>query len=411
VSRVSRLGVLSERQFRRYFVGQATSYLGDGLLPVAVSFAVLDLTGSASDLGLVLAARMVPVVLFLLIGGVWADRLPRHLVMLASDIGRGAVQGLLALLLLTGSAELWHLLVLQAVYGVAEAFMRPAATGLLPTIVSGERLQQANALMSASVNTAYIVGPATAGVLVAVAGSGTAIAIDAGTFAVSTAFLALLRIPAAGERAARLPFLNDLRDGWQVFRSQTWLWATVAGFSFYLLVVTSPLMVLGPVVADRELGGAGAWGAIAAAIGLGALAGSMAAVRIKPARPILTVSVLLAGPAFTAIALALGLPTPLIAVLGFAAGATEGFLEVVWLTALQERIPAAALSRVSSYDTLGSFVFMPVGFALAGPVSDAAGLSTTLLGMAGYAVATALSLALLPAVRSVRRPDARAAPA
>ena len=408
---MSRLGVLSDRQFRRYFVGQATSYLGDGLLPVAVSFAVLDLTGSASDLGFVLAARMVPVVLFLLVGGVWADRLPRHLVMLASDIGRGVVQGLLAVLLLTGSAELWHLLVLQALYGVAEAFMRPAATGLLPTIVSGERLQQANALMSASVNTAYIVGPAIAGVLVAVAGSGTAIAIDAGTFAFSTAFLALLRIPAAGERAARLPFLDDLRDGWQVFRSQTWLWATVAGFSFYLLVVTSPLMVLGPVVADRELGGAGAWGAIAAAIGLGALAGSMAAARIRPARPILTVSVLLAGPALTAIALALGLPTLVIAVLGFAAGATEGFLEVVWLTALQERIPAAALSRVSSYDTLGSFVFMPVGFALAGPVSDAAGLSATLLGMAGCAVATALSLAMLPAVRSVRRLDPRAASA
>jgi MFS family permease len=408
VGRVPTLGVLSESQFRRYFVGQTTSYLGDGLLPVAISFAVLDLTGSASDLGLVLAARMVPVVLFLLVGGVWADRLPRHLVMLGSDIGRGVVQGLLAVLLLTGSAALWHLLVLQALYGIAEAFMRPAASGLLPTIVPGERLQQANGLMSASVNTAYIVGPAIAGVLVAAAGSGTAIAIDAGTFAVSTASLALLRIPATAERAARLPFVTDLREGWHEFRSRTWLWATVAGFSFYLLAVISPLMVLGPVVADRELGGAGAWGAIAAAIGLGALAGSVAAVRIRPARPILTVCVLLAGPAFTAIALALELPTAVIAVLGLVAGATEGFLEVIWLTALQERIPAAALSRVSSYDTLGSFVFMPVGFALSGPVADAAGLTATLLGMAGCAVATALVLAMLPAVRAVRRPEPHA---
>jgi len=216
---------------------------------------------------------MVPVVLFLLVGGVWADRLPRHLVMLGSDIGRGVVQALLAVLLLTGRAELWHLLVLQALYGVAEAFMRPAATGLLPTIVQGERLQRANALMAASVNTAYIVGPAIAGVLVAAAGAGTAIAIDAGTFAVSTASLALLRVPAAAERAARLPFLADLREGWREFVSRTWLWATVAGSSLYLLAVIAPLMVLGPVVADRELGGAGAWGAIAAAIGLGTLAG------------------------------------------------------------------------------------------------------------------------------------------
>ena len=397
------LGVLSEAQFRRYFVGQFTSYLGDGLLPVAVSFAVLDLTGSASDLGLVLAARMVPVVAFLLVGGVWADRLPRHLVMLGSDVGRGIVQGLLAVLLLTGSAELWHLVVLQALYGLAEAFMRPAASGLLPTIVGSGRLQQANALMSASVNTAYIVGPAIAGVLVAAAGSGTAIAVDAGTFAVSTASLALLRVPPAADRAARLPFLTDLREGWHEFRSRTWLWATVAGFSSYLLAVISPLMVLGPVVADRELGGADAWGAIAAAIGLGTLAGSVSAGRVAPARPVFTVALLLAGPAFTAVALALVLPTPLIAVLGFAAGATEGFSEVVWITALQERIPAAALSRVSSYDTLGSFVFMPVGFALAGPVADAAGLHATLLGMAGCAVAIALVLATRPAVRGVRR--------
>jgi hypothetical protein len=162
-------------------------------------------------------------------------------------------------------------------------------------------------------------------------------------------------------------------------------------------------MVLGPVVADRELGGAGAWGAIAAAIGLGALMGSMAAVRIRPARPIFTVCLLLAGPALTATALALALPAPVIAVLGFVAGATEGFLEVVWLTALQERIPQESLSRVSSYDTLGSFVFMPIGFALAGPVADAAGVSATLLGMAVCAVATALVLASLPAVREVRR--------
>ena len=396
-------GLFSEPQFRRYFVGQFTSYLGDGLLPVAVSFAVLDLTGSASDLGLVLAARMVPVVLFLLVGGVWADRLPRHLVMLGSDIGRGGVQALLAVLLLTGRAELWHLLVLQALYGVAEAFMRPAATGLLPTIVQGERLQRANALMAASVNTAYIVGPAIAGVLVAAAGAGTAIAIDAGTFAVSTASLALLRVPAAAERAARLPFLADLREGWREFVSRTWLWATVAGSSLYLLAVIAPLMVLGPVVADRELGGAGAWGAIAAAIGLGTLAGSVAAGRVRPARPILVVAVLLAGPAFTAVALALVLPVPAIAVLGFVAGATEGFMEVVWITALQERIPVAALSRVSSYDTLGSFVFMPVGFALAGPVAAVAGTGPTLLGMAGCAVAVALVLAALPAVRDVGR--------
>ena len=392
-------GALGERQFRRYFVGQTTSYLGDGLLPVAISFAVLDLTGSASDLGLVLAARMVPVVLFLLVGGVWADRLPRHLVMLASDIVRGAVQALLAVLLLTGTAELWHLLVLQALYGVGEAFMRPASTGLLPSIVSAERLQQANALLAASVNSAYIVGPAVAGVIVAAAGAGTAIAIDAASFAASTVSLALLHVPRAVERAQRLPFLDDLRAGWREFASRTWLWASVAVASLVLLVVVAPLMVLGPVVADRELGGAKAWGAIAAATGIGALTGSLVAARVRPRRPILAFAVLLTGDALLALALALTFPVAVIAVLGFVAGSMEGFAEVVWITALQRRIPPAALSRVSAYDTLGSFVFMPVGFAVAGPVADAVGLEAALAGIAVCAVVLPLALVAVPGVR------------
>jgi predicted MFS family arabinose efflux permease len=390
---------LGERQFRRYFVGQTTSYLGDGLLPVAISFAVLDLTGSASDLGLVLAARMVPVVLFLLVGGVWADRLPRHLVMLASDVVRGAVQALLAVLLLTGTAELWHLLVLQALYGVGEAFMRPASTGLLPSIVGAERLQQANSLLAASVNSAYIVGPAVAGVIVAAAGAGTAIAIDAATFAASTVSLALLRVPPEAKRAERLPFLDDLRAGWREFASRTWLWASVAVASLVLLSVVAPLMVLGPVVADRELGGAKAWGAIAAATGIGALTGSLVAARLRPRRPILAFAVLLTGDALLALALALTFPVPVIAVLGFVAGSMEGFAEVVWISALQRRIPPAALSRVSAYDTLGSFVFMPVGFAVAGPVADAVGLEAALAGIAVCAVVLPLSLVAVPGVR------------
>ena len=338
-----------------------------------------------------------------LIGGTLSDRIARNHVMVASSLLSGASQGTLAALQLTHHAELWHMVAISAVNGTSSAFFFPASSGIIPQTVPAAVIQQANALLRLAINSSIVVGAALGGAIVAAAGPGWAIAIDAATFAVSTASLALLRIPPAAGHAARLPFWDDLRAGWREFRARTWLWATVAGSSFYLLAVVSPLMVLGPVVADRELGGADAWGAIAAAIGLGALTGSVVAVRVRPARPIFVVCVLLAGPALTAAALALALPTPAIALLGFAAGATEGFLEVVWMTALQERIPAAALSRVSSYDTLGSFVFMPVGFALAGPVADAAGLSATLFGMAGCAVATALVLATLPAVRAVRR--------
>ena len=162
----SRLGPLAEPQFRLLYAGQAVSLLGDALVPVALAFAVLDLTGSATDLGLVLAAQILPLALFLLAGGVWADRLPRQLVMLASDLVRCAVQAVLAALLLSGRAQLWELIVTAAIYGVAEAFFRPASTGLIPATVSPGRLQQANALLGMTTNGAWILGPALAGILV-----------------------------------------------------------------------------------------------------------------------------------------------------------------------------------------------------------------------------------------------------
>jgi MFS family permease len=405
---VTRVGVLGERQFRRYFLGQTTSWLGDGLLPVAISFAVLDLTGSATDLGLVLAARMVPVVAFLLVGGVWADRLPRQLVMIASDLVRGSTQALLAVLLLTETAELWHLLVLQGVYGVGEAFWRPASTALLPSIVSSERLQQANALMAISVNGAYTVGPAVAGILVAAVGSGAAIAIDAVTFGVSTVALLLLRVPALERPAEATTFLADLREGWREFVSRRWLWVVVSYSALFLLFVTTPFMVLGPVVADRELGGADDWGFIAAAIGVGVIVGSGSAARLNPARP-LFVGVLALGLGCALFAFVLGLPasTAAIAVAGFLCGITEGLIEVLWITALQQRVTPTALARVSAYDTVGSFVLMPVGFALAGPAADAFGTAEVLFACAGFAVVSSVFVATLPSVRGFRRLDER----
>ena len=402
---MSRLGVLSERQFRRYFAGQATSWLGDGLLPVAVSFAVLDLTGSASDLGLVLAVRMIPLVGFLLVGGVWADRLPRQWVMIGSDVVRGATQAILAALLLTGSAELWHLLALQAVYGAAEAFWRPASIALLPSVVSGPRLQQANALLAVTVNGFYTVGPAVAGLLVATAGSGTAIALDAATFAVSTVALLTLRVPRLVAQAEKTTFYTELREGWREFVSRSWLWVVVGWMSLFLLMVVAPLHVLGPVVADRHLGGAGDWGLIAAAEGLGVITGSAIAARLRFARPMFLAVVLGVGPGLFAIALAFTLPVLAIAAVGLVAGATHGIFEVVWITALQQRVTPAALARVSAYDALGSFLFMPIGFALAGPAAESFGTREVLLGVGAFAVVSSLFVAILPAVRGFRRLD------
>lgn len=397
-----RLGVLADRQFRRYFLGQTTSWLGDGLLPVAISFAVLDLTGSASDLGLVLAVRIVPVVVFILVGGVWADRLPRQWVMIGSDVVRGATQALLAALLLTGSAELWHLLVLQALYGTAEAFWRPASTALLPSIVPDERLQQANSLLAVAVNGSYTVGPAVAGLLVATAGAGFAIAVDAATFAVSTAALLTLHVPPLQRPAEKPSFVTELREGWQEVVARTWLWVVISWASVFLMLVIAPLMVLGPVVADDELGGAADWGLIAASSGIGVVVGSLAAGRLRPERPMFVAVILSSLSALFAVSLGLALPVVVIAAAAFLEGLGHGMFEVIWITALQQRVTPAALARVSAYDALGSFVFMPIGLAIAGPAADALGTQEALIGVAAFAVVSSVLVAFLPAVRGFR---------
>ena len=209
------LGALEERNFRLLWLGQTGSTVGDGLTFVAIAFAVLGIGGSATDIGIVFAAYSLPNVVFLLAGGVWADRLPRNLVMLSSDAVRAAVQAWLAFLLFTGSAEVWHIIVVAAIHGTAAAFFVPASTGLIPQTVSAGRLQDANALMAISRGAAFVIGPAVSGLLIALSGPGLVFAIDAATYVLSMATLALLRIRRAVSTAARASFLSELAHGWR----------------------------------------------------------------------------------------------------------------------------------------------------------------------------------------------------
>src|SRR5215218_5451353 len=285
-------GALRERRFRLLWLGQATSTLGDGLVPVALAFAVIQtLDGSPTDLGIVLAAQTLPLVVFVLAGGVWADRLPRQMVMLVSDVIRCVVQATIAVLLLSGHAELWHLVVLAAIYGTAQAFFQPAATGLVPATISPERLQQANALLGLSRSLAFVVGPAVAGVIAAVTNPGIVFVVDAATFAVSATSLALLRLSRARREGERHSFLADLKGGWHELVTHTWLWVIVAWAATFLGVVVAPFMTLGPVVAKESLGGAAAWGIIAAGWGAGSLGGGLLALRWRPARPMLVCTI------------------------------------------------------------------------------------------------------------------------
>jgi uncharacterized membrane protein len=395
---------LRERQFRLLFTGQIVSLLGDAITGVALAFAVLDLTGSATDLGYVFAAKTIPLVGFLLVGGVFADRLPRRAVMLAADVARLGSQGSVAVLILTHHARIWEIVVLQAISGTASAFFNPASTGLTPMTVSPERLQQANALRGLSMASTGIIGSVISGALVAGVGPGWALALDAASFGVSAFFLAQLRLPAH----VTLPpqsFLSDLREGWREFSSRTWVWVIVVAASIGNMM-TSVLVVLGAVVAKESLGGAGAWAGILAALGAGSMIGGLMALRIRVRHPLFFGSSLLAFLPIPLALLALRAPVVVIGAGALLAGVGNMVFNSLWETSLQQHIPPAALSRVSAYDWFGSLAFQPVGLIVAGPAAAAIGISTTLwIAAAGSLVIAALSVA----TPSVRRLEARPA--
>ena len=313
------LMVLREREFRLLFVGQSVSLVGDGMLTVALAFAVLDLTGSVSDFGFALAASRAPLVVAVLVGGVVADRLPRRAVMVGADLVRLGALAVSAALLIAGDARLWELLVLQAIFGTAGGFFYPASTGLLPLIVRPNVLQQANALRGLSQSAGAIVGPAVAGVLVATTGPGWALAADAATFAVSAGSLALLRLP-PHMPPPRQRFLGDLVDGWREFRSRTWVWAEVLVAGAFGNIFTAAFAALGPAIAKSHLGGASAWAAVLVAQGAGGFLGGLLVLRLRVRRPLIVANLAWGVLVVPDLLLAFIAPTAAIAVGAFVGG-------------------------------------------------------------------------------------------
>jgi MFS family permease len=398
---------LREREFRLLFTGRTISLVGSAIAPVALAFAVLDLTGSKTDLGLILAAREIPLIVFLLVGGIWADRLPRNRVMVGANVFSALAQAAAAALLITGNAEVWHLAALAAVNGGASAFFFPASAGVIPQTVPPTLLQEANAFLALALNSAMIGGAAIAGFLVAAFGPGWAIAVDAGTYLLGAGFVAAMRLPAIAPDESP-SFLRQLAVGWREFRERTWLWVIVLQFSFLLMVTIGALSVLGPVVADEELGGAKAWGAILTAQAAGFVAGGLLGLRFKPRRMLLaaTFGILFFPAPLIAIGFPLGLPA--IMAVAFLAGVGSEIFGLLWHTTMQQEIAPDKLSRVYSYDALGSIGLVPVGYAIAGPIADAIGVRATLWGAAAIGVAVTLAVLLVRDVRTLERRPAEA---
>jgi MFS family permease len=397
-----RLGALAERNFRLVFSSTTISALGDGVTTIALAFAVLHISGSATSLGLVIAARQASAAAITVAAGVWADRLPRHLVLVAAASVQGIVQAIAGTLVVTGHARVWMLIVLALVFGLADGFVIPTSQGLIPLVVSRTRLQQANALLGLSRSILGIVGPAIGGVLVAAGSPGAALLVDAASFGVAALLMARVSVPASGDRAEPEPFFAELRSGWNEFRRQTWIWTTIVFFGIGNFAATS-IFVLGPLIAKRHYSGAGTWALLVSSFAAGTIVGGVFALHFRPSRPLFASCVAAVPIALQPLGLALMAPVEVLVAIAVVAGIGIAIHLALWFTVFQQHVPEAARSRVSSYDALGSFVLVPLGSAIAGPVSSLVGIRTTLLGTFAIELAAFAIIIAQPSVWAIRR--------
>ncbi|MFD8087471.1 MFS transporter [Kitasatospora sp. NPDC059722] len=398
------------RNFRIQTAATVVSGLGNAGAPIATAFAVLGDGGSGTEVGYVTAARLLPTVLLLVIGGALADRLPRHHVMVAANLFSGLSQAVLAALVLNGHTQLWQLLVLSAAGGAGFALYAPAAEGMILQSVPPDHAARAFSVFRMGQNASQIGGAALGGVLTAAVGPGWVLGLDAVCFLVAAALRFFLEAEAA-PAASDTTMLSELRDGWREFASRRWLWVVVLQFSVLVACVGAVESVYGPVVAEERLGGAADWGLAMAAYGVGLVVTGLLMVRWQPRRILLVGNwgVFLFG--VPALALALAAPLPVLIAAMFLSGVGVTVFGVNWMVALQQEIPAEMFSRVCAYDHLGSLSLAPLGIALAGPVSNALGISGALWACA--VICTLLSAAVLlePQIRRLTRRTADDVPA
>ncbi|WP_406150892.1 MFS transporter [Streptomyces sp. NBC_01012] len=382
------------------------SGLGANGALIAAAFAVLESGGDGGDVGLVAAARTAPLVLVLLIGGAVADRLPRHRVMVAANTLNCVSQALFAWLVLTGNAELWHMMVLTAFCGTGQAFFGPASEGMLMSSVSGEQAARAFAFFRMSMHGAAIGGAALGGAMIAAMDPGWVLAVDAAAFAIAGVLRAFLDVSHIPSRVPGGGLLADLRDGWQEVVGRPWLWAVVLQFSVVVAVVGAAEAVYGPLVARDELGGARPWGFALAAFGVGTLGGALLMMRWKPRRLLLAGTLCVFPLALPSAGLAIPLPVAGLCTVMFVTGVAIEVFGVSWMTALHQEIPEEKLSRVAAYDWFGSVAMVPLATAVAGPVETLVGRSQALWGCAALIVLVTAGVLLVPDVRNLTRRSA-----
>jgi MFS family permease len=401
-----RAGILAVPNFRRFYAGYVTSLFGSSMSAVAIAWAVLDDGGSATGLGVVFAANVVPQVLTLPFAGAIADRLGRRRVMIAADSLRCGAQASLAVALFTTRPPLWLFVLLAWLVGTGEAFFNPAQDALTAQIAPRDQLGNANALYGLARSATRIGGPALGGILVALAGSAVVVAVDAASYAASILALSLLTTPRAAPAGAapvgRRSLWHDMTEGWAEFKSRKWLPVVTVQFAFFNLITWAPWMLLGPVLGHAYLGGAAAWGAIMAMQGAGAIVAGLASLGRKPARPMVVATIGSFCYALPDIPMALHAAAPWVAAAAFCCGAGSALFGTYFGTAMQQQVPPEMLARVSSLSTFPAYGVGVIGYAIDGPLAAAFGTSAVFAVGAVYGLASSAAVLSMRSVRAVR---------
>ena len=388
---------MADRNFRLLFAGRTVSYFGTYLAPIAVAFAILDLHGSATAVGLSFAAWTLAQVSMLAFGGVIGDRFPRRLVMIGSDVSSTTVRTVMGVLLVTGHAQVWELVALQGLGGASVAFYNPAFYGLVRELVPPEGMQKANSYLAIARYAAFPLGAATGGSIVATVGAGTALLFDGGTYAVSALLLSFVRVESLVRAGSSI--VHELREGWQAFVENAWLWRLTLWISLYFVITYAPFFVLGPYIAEHSMHGARSWAPVVTGEGVGALLGSLAGLRLRARRPLVSVGYIFLPTAVQSVLLAFHASVYALAPAAALAGFAFACGSVVFDTAMQRSIPPDKLARVGAYSWMSAMVFLPAGYALAGPIASAVGMRAYLLFGAAWLVASTLVVFRQPAVR------------
>jgi len=400
----TRVSLLRERNFRLFLVGYTTSMIGTGVVPVALSFALLKDGRSVNEVGYVFAAQTVPLVVLLLLGGVAADR-SRKTVMISADLARCVSEAILATMFIVSTPSLYVVMGLASVLGIGQAFSSPALSGLMPQLTTSSNLHQANAIKASAASTGQLIGPALAGVVIAVANPGWALCIDGVSFAISAICVSMLRMSNTSVRTNE-SMLRELRDGWHEFSSRSWLWIIVVQFGLFRMLVYGPFLILGSALADRFLGGSTAWALILSAQGAGSIVGGLTMQRIRPHRPLLVATLATFAFAAPVACMAFSVPTIGIVVAAGVSGVAIAVFVTLWESTIQREIPPQLLSRVAAYDWMGSYALTPLGFIVAGLMSTQIGVHRTLLLAAVWAIFSSAVVLVIPSVRRLQmNPD------